>query len=79
MSDEPTPLDGKDKLLRCALVPAVEYLFFGEAVKGYVQLDGGKVIGVEFKPLFLGKVRGIKRPIPPMRIVVAARADEDHL
>jgi hypothetical protein len=79
VGDEATPLNGKDKLLRCPLVPAFEYLFFKEAVKGYVQLHRGKVIRVEFKPFFLGKVRGIERPVPPMRIVVAARPDENHL
>jgi hypothetical protein len=34
--------------------------------------------GVELKPLFLGKVRRIEGPVPPMGIIIAARPDEYH-
>jgi hypothetical protein len=78
VGDEPVPLDSEDKPLRCPLIPAFKSLFLGEAVKGYIQLYRIKKSGVEFKPLFLRKVRGIEDPIPPMRIVIAARSDENH-
>jgi hypothetical protein len=79
VGDEPVPLDGEEKPLRCPLIPAFKYLLFGEAIEGYIQLYRGKVIGVEFKPLFLGKVGRIEGPIPPMRIVIAACSDENPI
>jgi hypothetical protein len=44
----------------------------GEAIKGDVQFYRVKIFRVEFQPLFLGEVRRIKSPIPPMGIVITA-------
>jgi hypothetical protein len=56
-------------------MPASENLFLRETVKGYVQLDGVKTVSIEFEPLSLGEVGGIKDPIPPMGVIVAAGTD----
>jgi hypothetical protein len=36
------------------------------------------MFGIEFKPLSLGEIRGIKDPVPPMGIIIAAGTNEDH-
>jgi len=78
VGDEPAPFDSKEKALRCPFIPAFKDLFFREAIKGDIQLYCIKTFGVEFKPLFLGKVRRIEDPIPPMGIVITAGSDVNH-
>jgi hypothetical protein len=78
VGNEPAPFNGKDEFLGCSFIPAIKNFFFRETIKGDVQLHRIKIFGVVFEPLFLGKVRGIKSPVPPMGIVIAACPDEDH-
>ena len=35
------------------------------------------MLGIELEPSSLRKVRGVEDPVPPVRIVVPARADEE--
>jgi hypothetical protein len=37
------------------------------------------MLSIEFEPLSLGKIRGIEDIIPPMRVIIAAGTDEDHI
>ena len=78
VGDEPASLDSKDKLFRRSFIPALKHFFLGKAIERDIQLHGVKMLGVKLKPLFLGKFRRIKGPVPPMGIVIAARPDEDH-
>jgi hypothetical protein len=71
MGDESASLNGKDKLFRCPLIPAFKNFFSGKTIKRYIQLYRVKIFSVKFKPLFLGKLRRIEDPIPPMGIIVA--------
>jgi hypothetical protein len=71
VGDEPASLDSKDKLFRCPFIPAFKNFFSWKAIKGDIQFYRVKIFGVKLEPLFLGKVRGIKDSIPPMRIIVA--------
>ena len=59
-------------------MPACKNLFFRQTVERNIQLYGVEMFSIEFEPLSLGKVRGIKDPIPPMRVIIAAGTDEDH-
>ena len=79
VGDEPTSFHGKGELFRGSLIPALKNFFLGKAVKRDVQLYGVKMFGVELKPLFLGKIRRVEGPVPPMGVIVAARPDKDHL
>jgi hypothetical protein len=78
VSDEPASLDGKGKLLRRAFIPALKDLFFGEAIKRDIQFNRFKIFCVEFEPFSLGKIGWVKDPVPPMGVIIAACADEDH-
>ena len=79
MGDESTSFDSKRKPLRCSFIPPLKGLFRGQAVKGDIQLDRVKILGVEFEPLFLAKVRRVKDVVPPMGIIITARSDKDHI
>jgi hypothetical protein len=70
--DEPASFDGKIEILGCPFIPTLEDLFLGEAIKGDIQLDCVKMFSIEFEPLSLGKIGGIKDPIPPMGVIIAA-------
>jgi hypothetical protein len=72
VGDKPASLNGEDKLFRCSFIPALKDLSLGEAIKGDVQFYRVKIFRIELQPLFLGEVRRIKSPIPPMGIVIAA-------
>jgi hypothetical protein len=79
MSDESASLDSEKKLFRCPFIPALKNLLLGKAIKGHIQFHRVKIFGVEFKPLFLGEVGGIKDAIPPMGIVITACSDQNHI
>ena len=79
VSDEPASFHGKNKLFRRSFIPAFKNFFLGKAIKRDIQLYRVKMFGVELKPLFLGKVRRVEGPVPPMGIIVAARPDVNHL
>jgi hypothetical protein len=78
VGDEPASLDSKDKLFRRSFIPALKHFFLGKAIERDIQLHRVKILGVKLKPLFLGKVRRIKGPVPPMGIIITARPDEYH-
>jgi hypothetical protein len=78
MGDEPAAFDSKGEALGCAFMPSCKDLFFGQTVKRDIQFDGVEMFGIEFKPLSLGEIRGIKDPVPPMGIIIAAGTNEDH-
>jgi hypothetical protein len=79
VGDEPASFDGKDKLFRRSFIPAFKDFLLGKAIKRDIQLYRVKIFGVELKPLFLGKVRRVEGPIPPMGIVIAACPNENHI
>jgi len=56
MGNEPTPFDSKTESLRRPLVPPLENLSAGQPVKGDIQFDGIKRLGIEFKPFFLEEI-----------------------
>ncbi len=70
--DEPASLDGKIKSFGSPFMPTLEDLFLGEAIKGDIQLDGIKILYIEFEPLSLREIGGIENPIPPMGVIVTA-------
>ena len=37
------------------------------------------MFSIEFEPLSLREIGGIKDPIPPMGVIIAAGTDEDHI
>jgi hypothetical protein len=78
VGDQSAPFDSEKEMFWCPLIPAFENLFLGEAIKGYIQFHRIKKIRIVFKPLFLGKFRGIEDSIPPMGIAITACSDEDH-
>jgi len=79
MSDVPASFDRKREFLGSPFMPSFKDLFLGKAVEGDIQFDGVKIFGIEFEPLSLRKIGGIEDPIPPMGIIVAACADQDHV
>lgn len=76
MSNITASLDRKKKALRSPLVPSFKGFFLGQTIKGDVQLHGIQVLGIELEPPPLRKVGRVEDPVPPVRIVVPARADE---
>jgi len=70
-------LDRKKEAVRCPMVPSFKGFFLGQAIIGDIQLHGIQVLGIELEPSSLRKVRGVEDPVPPVRIVVPARADEE--
>ncbi len=79
MSDETTSLQPKKKSLRGSLEPVLKDLFRRQAVERDIQLHRVEMFRVELEPLPLGKVGRIEDAIPPVRIVIAARSDKDHI
>jgi hypothetical protein len=79
MGDKSASLNGKREFLGGPFIPASKDLFFGQAIKGDIQFNAVKILSVEFEPLPLGKIGGIEETIPPMGVVVAACADQDHI
>jgi hypothetical protein len=75
MGDESASLDGKREPFRCTFIPSSKNLFLGQAIKRDVQFDSVKMFSIEFEPLSLGEIGGIKYPIPPMGVIVAASTD----
>ena len=59
------------------MVPSFKGFFLGQAIIGDIQLHGIQVLGIELEPSSLRKVTGVEDPVPPVRIVVSARADEE--
>ena len=59
------------------MVPSFKGFFLGQAIKGDIQLHGIQVLGIELEPSSLRKVTGVKDPVPPVRIIVTARADKE--
>jgi hypothetical protein len=59
------------------MVPSFKGFFLGQAIKGDVQFHGIEVLSIELEPTSLRKIGGIEDPVPPVRIVVPARADEE--
>jgi hypothetical protein len=74
MGDEPASFHGKDKLFQRSFIPALKNFFLGQAIKRDIQLHRIQVLGIELEPSSLGKVTGVEDPVPPVRIVVTARA-----
>jgi hypothetical protein len=79
VGNESAPLDRKEETLRRPFVPALKDLLFREAIKGDIQLYRVKIFSVVFEPFFLGEVRGIKDPVPPMGIVITTCSDVNHI
>ena len=59
------------------MVPSFKGFFLWQTIKGDVQLHGIQVLGIELEPPPLRKVGGVEDPVPPVRIVVPARAYEE--
>ena len=59
------------------MVPSFKGFFLGQAIKGDIQLHGIQVLGIELEPSSLRKIAGVEDPVPPVRIVVSARADKE--
>jgi len=68
-------LDRKKEAVGCPMIPSFKGFLLGKAIKGDIQLYRVQVLGIELEPLSLRKGTGIKDPVPPVRIVVTARAD----
>jgi hypothetical protein len=51
----------------------------GKAIEGDIQLYCVEVFRIKLKPLFLWNIGRIEGPVPPMRVVIAACPNEDHL
>ena len=77
MGDESTSLDREGEIIGGAPVPAFENLFIRQTIEGDIQLHRIEMPGVVFKPLPLGETGGVKDILPPMRVVIAARSNED--
>ena len=69
------PFQSKRKSLRGSLIPALETFFCGQPVKRDIQFDRIEIVRIEFEPFSLGEVGRVEDTIPPMGIVIAARAD----
>ena len=78
MGDEAASFDGKGKTFWRPFIPPLKDLFLRQAIEGDIELDGVKILSIEFEPLPLGEVRWIEDPIPPVWIIVTACPDEDH-
>jgi hypothetical protein len=76
MSNKTASLDRKKEVPRCPMVPSFKGFFLGQAIKGDVQFHGIEVLSIELEPTSLRKIGGIENPVPPVRIVVPACADE---
>jgi hypothetical protein len=77
--DESAPFNGKIEILGGPFMPTLKDLFLRQAVKRDIQLDSVKMFSIKFEPLSLGEIGGIKDPIPPMGVIIAAGTDEDHI
>ena len=75
MRNEPAPLHGKAESFRCPFMPTFEYLPLGQAIKGDIQFDRLKMLGVEFKPFSRRKIGWVEDAVPPVRIVITTRAN----
>ena len=78
MGDEAASFDGKGKTFWCPFIPPLKDLLLWQAIEGDIELDGVKILSIEFEPLPLGKIRRIKDPVPPVGIVITACPDENH-
>jgi hypothetical protein len=78
MGDEPASFQSKNKPFRRSFIPTLEHFFLGKAIERDIQLYRVEIFRVKLKPLFLGKIRRIEGPVPPMRIIITARPDANH-
>lgn len=79
VGDEPAAFQSEGEGLGGSLMPATENFLRWQTVERDVQFDRIKMVRIELKPFSLGKRSGIERIVPPMRIAVTARTDENHL
>jgi hypothetical protein len=77
MGDETASFDSKREPFRCPFIPPFENFLLRQSIKGDVELDGVKRSSIEFEPFPLRQVGRIEDPIPPVRVVIAACADEN--
>src|SRR4030042_6120439 len=77
MGDEAASFDGKVKTFRRPFIPPLEDLLLRQAIESDIELDGVKVLSIEFEPFPLGKIGRIEDPVPPVRIVITACPDKD--
>src|SRR4030065_745434 len=78
MGDEAASFDGKGKTFWRPFIPPLKDLPLRQAIEGDIELDGVKILSIEFEPFPLGQVRWIEDPIPPVGIVITACPDENH-
>ena len=79
MSDKTASFQSKRKSLRGSLIPGLEDLFRGQPVERDIQFDRIKIVRIEFEPFSLGDAGRVESSIPPMGIVITARANMDHI